>query len=1235
MTSEHLPWQCELVGSLKALHKLVDSSQLTADLEGSFPYSHSAWICFRRKLEPFTSNCKEAIVFLQNSVHSLNTHRTPSTAQEVAELIGKHRAVMKHVLEDARLVALRLEGGTVLARLRREEHGAGQDCQDTIEAACRLYNQVDEEVHRLVLASNRCLQELESLQALKKLQERGHQSGLQRGGDQITSWFEKEREIPRAFGAALSGEHKAVAGVPGSPGQADAIPSERAAADGRGLARRKEGTQAFRRSLSAKASLAEQREGELARQACGSKFCETVGGWTLRCSQCLEHLDPELVTEGLTRRRRAAVQSFPRTSVVVVGPGSHWVLPRGQTLWLQSRQTRRHWQEALGEAAPGPGTLPLGWSPPKHELAQGPEGQPLEPAWTPPADPEARAGEWAGQAAVCGQEGLEVASTTVASEKQPPLRPRAESPRLPRNRSLSSPSRIHPSEEDGKGRAGSRSTAFPAEGSLLRACESSSCQSCPLKAVLESNRLEERLQYQCEDSSGVKRLDITRPRRQETTGESAFVRLPSVYTAFITLEFQSLVSSEAGIALTKCFLRLAAARPECPLGSLSFSSRPQHVMAEMISTERQNGKDGPAPGPPREAQRHFRELGDALRLPPRVLPGLERCRHRPWAVGHAFLRYEEQLGMSALYSKNKPRADTLLCSHGNAFFRDKPRELGDKMDLASYLLKPAQRQELGELRAAKDAVRFQLRHGDDLLALDAVRGCDVDLKAQGRLRCQDEFLVCCRRKKHLRRVFPFEDLIPFSKTQKVDGGHDVYTYKQSFKMAEIGMTENVGDSGLRFEIWFRRRRKSQDAYVLQASSAEVKTAWTDVIGKILWRQALRSRELRTQELVSTGIGGKPFMDVKPSNAAISDRAVSYTGGEQVSGHSPGSRSAPPTQTQVPQCAGPHGPTRRAGRAAAPQQHTLLQRPVLLRPGAPHAPTSPARCPCAYGVHTCIEEDELEQEAERQPPLRERMRALEPAHVFIISPDFIGASAQSVGRELLRAGSGHGEHAPSPAQSHHALLDTSLRLQDRGRLPSGLRQPLVSPESGETGISESSHRTSGDSGPSLHGPSLPLAELSSDEDRQGVSLALPARGSQQQPGGDQCITTVNASRAQMHRGRNGTPGGGGGPGLAAPPSPPRDFPREEAASSEKTLPPCSPDGTAGTVTPPHSRLSGGVPCVRRTSRAPHAPRARPTHPTRAPRTPRAHHVRHCPGPSLHSREGLRLRTCAQIRLKACR
>lgn len=141
----------------------------------------------------------------------------------------------------------------------------------------------------------------------------------------------------------------------------------------------------------------------------------------------------------------------------------------------------------------------------------------------------------------------------------------------------------------------------------------------------------------------------------------------------------------------------------------------------------------------------------------------------------------------------------------------------------------------------------------------------VNLKEQGQLCCQDEFIVWCGRRKYLRHVFLFEDLILFSKTKKIEGGYDIYIYKQSFKVricpprlpsraagvfakfqfrfcqtAEIGMTENVGDSGLRFEIWFRRR-KSQDTFILQASTAEVKAVWTAIIGKILWRQALRNR----------------------------------------------------------------------------------------------------------------------------------------------------------------------------------------------------------------------------------------------------------------------------------------------------------------------------------------------------------------------------------------------------------
>ncbi|KAF3813223.1 hypothetical protein GH733_018831 [Mirounga leonina] len=41
-------------------------------------------------------------------------------------------------------------------------------------------------------------------------------------------------------------------------------------------------------------------------------------------------------------------------------------------------------------------------------------------------------------------------------------------------------------------------------------------------------------------------------------------------------------------------------------------------------------------------------------------------------------------------------------------------------------------------------------------------------------------------------------------------------------------------------------------------------------------------ELRMQEMVSMGIGNKPFMDIQPSKAAISDRAVKKGAGNVAS-----------------------------------------------------------------------------------------------------------------------------------------------------------------------------------------------------------------------------------------------------------------------------------------------------------------------------------------------------------------
>ncbi|XP_043097527.1 pleckstrin homology domain-containing family G member 4B-like [Puntigrus tetrazona] len=179
---------------------------------------------------------------------------------------------------------------------------------------------------------------------------------------------------------------------------------------------------------------------------------------------------------------------------------------------------------------------------------------------------------------------------------------------------------------------------------------------------------------------------------------------------------------------------------------------------------------------------------------------LEAGRSEPLRVGRCFLHHRESFGLYALYSKNKPQSDALIQHH--RYFKRKQMELGDSMDLSSYLLKPVQRiskyslllQEIldecvpdqsgerEEIQAALEVVRFQLRHGNDLLTMDAVRDCDLNLNEQGQLIRQDEFWVIFRKKRSLRRVFLFQDVILFTKTKKNDRGDDVYVYKMSIKV---------------------------------------------------------------------------------------------------------------------------------------------------------------------------------------------------------------------------------------------------------------------------------------------------------------------------------------------------------------------------------------------------------------------------------------------------------------------
>ena len=89
-----------------------------------------------------------------------------------------------------------------------------------------------------------------------------------------------------------------------------------------------------------------------------------------------------------------------------------------------------------------------------------------------------------------------------------------------------------------------------------------------------------------------------------------------------------------------------------------------------------------------------------------------------------------------------------------------------------------------ELQKAEEMVKFQLRHGNDLLAMDSLRDCDVNVKEQGRLLRQNEFLVWQGKggKKSLRQIFLFEELVLFSKARRFPDHKVNYQKKENKKL---------------------------------------------------------------------------------------------------------------------------------------------------------------------------------------------------------------------------------------------------------------------------------------------------------------------------------------------------------------------------------------------------------------------------------------------------------------------
>ncbi|XP_030067438.1 uncharacterized protein KIAA1755 homolog isoform X2 [Microcaecilia unicolor] len=951
---EKLPGvQVEVLTSLKTLNRYIENGQLTWDLGGTFPYCHSEWVQFCQKLDPFIADLRKASELLQNSIQELDQDNQLEAAQEAAERISKYRDMMKTVLNDTQLVSLQREGGATLARLRKEAShlSFSEDVRNAVDSAVALYNQMEEKVHALVTKSNKSLEQLESLLKIRELEcefnkliywmdregaNQLHQlatlewslENIERAHQQFTEFF-NQATAHYNCGITLFKEATEFKG---------SIYPE--------IENFMEIKSIFQTKLIDFFTSVERQKVELDTMLNLYRFCEKITKVIFDCNHHLTRLkleerkvaSPETLKclESYLQKLTAefSAERFQEMKVQAYALSSCKGLALWNETWLKCQETKQLLEETLEKSKEDQQTAKVCDS--KREESSG-----LLVKDSASTELEEEPHNCKADVDELRSGGRMGADSTMIARCNFGIHLEAEMSRTGQKTTVSSKDDKYGSvKEDGVLCAPQESnTTGEAE---IKASDEEDPEDRKVVAQNSNNEALENLhapiqnspvlqpsQPNCLNTRHCPWTTLCRSHSHEYCSLSTSQAHPFSRHASFSSEHSSSQHATEGSSLICHFLSVGCTCPSLPWVQ-GMNSEITHVeendtnnqenpnfvrlwriMEELLSTEKDyvfslgyilshylpEMERGDLPQGLRG--QHAAIFGNLEKLydfhSQRFLQELKECWKDPLRVGRCFLRHKNHFRLYAFYSKNKPQSDMLLAEHGAAFFKRKQHELGDKMDLSSYLLKPIQRiskynllledmlrecdpsrdKARSELQAAQQVVRFQLRHGNDLLAMDDIQDCDVNLKEQGQLLRQDEFMVLYRKKKCSRHIFLFQDLILFSKTKKSIYGNDIYVYKQSFKTSEIGLTHTSGGSALCFEIWFRRR-KSQDTYILQASSMNVKEDWTTDLQTILWDQAIKNRELRRQERALAGLGCKPFTDIQPSEAAISDRAVNCT-----------------------------------------------------------------------------------------------------------------------------------------------------------------------------------------------------------------------------------------------------------------------------------------------------------------------------------------------------------------------
>ncbi|XP_036439137.1 pleckstrin homology domain-containing family G member 4B [Colossoma macropomum] len=901
------------------LQQYVDRQQLTKGLDGDFEHSHADWLTFRLSLEQLTERCESALSLLGDALQSMDTEPLPDCIKSVPLSVDKHKQLMSNVLADERLTELQRRGGAWLAGLANGTSGLAQrspDCRAALATTSNLYDSVDDALHRLVRVSNQRGHDLEALGRLATLV--GKLDKCEKEIERVQEQLEEYKDPPlslsrlslkqqkfKSFRESAMELHSETLVVLGEVESWSELDWSGLGAVLNRLPPIREKVRDMSHCLSDCWTQLDNTQRLLSTLTEASQWCDVVSSSSPLSSPSspLSSLPP------------IPPSRFQDARALAMELGGGALLE----LWAQTleryQRTLAHFKTRVLQAErgppaaaqgqePGSGTaktsrLPSSGSSSLWEL----EGE-VEGDWG--NGGEGGLQSWGSLASVfrpqncstlkIGEEKKkEAAGGTAGGGKflQNLLNPSKKSPTdapLPPK----PPRKRHPSFDLQALLAPRRAAATvtkPAETPLSSGSRASPLSWLGRKAVADPIltagmaaalpgwkdtvgggagggvliRGVEVSSKEVADHTGLSRQHVLLGRTEREMGGE---RPGTTAQSKLYLQWCRLVSSE------RQYVALLKAVEENYLPLLDSTDAPPSLRGKAESLFSNWSS---------LAAFHSQSL----------LPAMEGALSQTLQQTDCFNKFRDQFLQYSHYIRTKPELDSLLVSQAADFFKAK-LFFSPALATVSFpqcLSAPTQRlqhyceilEELGGLNPAPDSalsvLRHTQRHGEDLRASDLITGCPVPVAERGELVRQGELCVCVcvggrRKKTGMRNVFLYQHCVIFTKHKTPSPGRSVYSFKHCIKTGEMGLTQSVGEEGLRFEVWVRQASRTKDCLTLQAASPEDREAWTHDIAQLLWTHAIHNTELCLKESLCMGVSSKLLLDVAGTQASELDSSFS-------------------------------------------------------------------------------------------------------------------------------------------------------------------------------------------------------------------------------------------------------------------------------------------------------------------------------------------------------------------------